>query len=59
MWKSIFFSWRSGTNDNELRRSREGRKQMRKRIEFSYDFLVGDDCEEKKSRGVSCGVELK
>lgn len=32
---------------------------MGKKLEFSYGFLVGDDSEEKKSRGVSCGVELK
>lgn len=52
------FSWKSRTNDNELRRSKEGRKQTRKRIEFSYSFLVEDDCEEKKSGGVSCDEVL-
>lgn len=52
------FSWRSGENNNELRRSKEGRKQMGKKLEFSYGFLVGDDCEDKKSRGVSCDEVL-
>lgn len=27
---------------------------MGKRIEFSYGFLVGDEWDNKKSRGVSC-----
>ena len=52
------FSWRSGENNNELRRSKEGRKQMRKRIEFSYSFLVEDEYEYKESRGVSCDEVL-
>jgi hypothetical protein len=31
---------------------------MGMRTKFSYGFLVGEDCEEKKSRGVSCGEVL-
>lgn len=52
------FGWRSGANDNELRRSKEERKQTRKRIEFSYSFLVEDEYEYKESRGVSCDEVL-
>lgn len=52
------FGWRSGANDNELRRSKEGRKQTRNRIGFSYSFLVEDEYEYKESRGVSCDEVL-
>lgn len=31
---------------------------MRKRIEFSYGFLVEDEYEYKESGGVSCSAEL-
>ena len=48
------FSLKSGENDNELRRSKEGRKQTRKRVEFSYGFLVEDEYEYQESGGVSC-----